>query len=151
MTGDPGLDTPGQSCSIWRGFALDHTYPTTGPDPSDLKIADLNGDGRPDYVVVSKPVDMGAFLGNGDGTFQLRQRSMVGSNPTAVVVADFDGDGRLEHAITSNYDSTWINVVPGNGDGTFIASKIFNVGTMPWGLAVGDLNRDGQADIVVAN
>jgi len=100
--------------------------------------------------VVSKPVDVAAFIGSGDGTFQVGQRRMVGSNPYQVVVADFDGDSKLD-LITSNNGSNSITIVPGNGDGTFLTPRSFNVGAMPWGLAVGDLNRDGQNDIVVAN
>ena len=41
-------------------------------DCESIAVADVNGDGKPDLIVVSVDTDgpLGVLLGNGDGTFQ---------------------------------------------------------------------------------
>ena len=66
VAGD-GLDQPNAPAS----FQSQATF-ATGIYPFALAVADLNGDGIPDMAVVNGVNSVGIFLGNGDGTFQLR-------------------------------------------------------------------------------
>src|SRR5205823_14177241 len=78
----------------------------TGPNPTSVAIADLNGDGRPDLVVtnggqysVVRGHSVSVLFGNGDGTFGSRSDLDVGELPQSVVVADLNGDGRPDLAV----------------------------------------------------
>ncbi len=150
-------------------------YRTTGQsgnDRTDLVVADVNGDGKPDAIAVNNCVtaadcssgSVDVFLGNGDGT--LRPAVSYGSGgavPVQVVVADVNGDGKLDLVVANScaaYGSTGcagvgtIGVLLGNGDGTFQAAATFSAGATgtsngPYSLAVGDLNGDGKPDVAV--
>lgn len=66
--------------------------------PESVALADLNGDGKPDIVVVNScganylAKQASVLLGNGDGTFQSAvDYSTGGEIPSAVAVADVNG------------------------------------------------------------
>ena len=104
--------------------------PTTETGPAALasgvfrnNLLNTNGTPvtAPDLLVVnSSSNNVGAFLGNGDGTFQEAAGSpyAVGQTPSSIVTADFNGDGFLDFAVANTADNT-ISVFRGNGEGTF--------------------------------
>jgi uncharacterized protein (TIGR03437 family) len=68
---------------------------------TDIAIADLNGDGKPDLVIASccGETEMSYLLGNGDGTFQPEVLFNGGPSPSFLATADFNGDGKTDLAI----------------------------------------------------
>jgi hypothetical protein len=122
------------------------------PSPHSVALADLNGDGMLDLVVVSSQSSqtVSVFLGKGDGTFQPQARYSVGSYPYGLAVADVNLDGNLD-LLVSNYVDDTISVLLGNGDGTFQPQMIFAAGLGPTGIAVADFNGDGFPDLATAS
>ncbi len=93
---------------------------------------------------------MSVLLGNGDGTFQIRQNFAARPGPHSVAAADVNGDGRKDLVVANRTDNT-VGVLLGNGDGTFQKQQSFAVGSGPEAVAVADVNGDGRKDLVVAN
>lgn len=145
-----GTFTPGQVTSLTPGAG--------GPSVGWGVIADLNGDGKADYVVTSNQ-NHGAnvFFGNGDGTLQT-PASYLPNGAVSVAVADVNGDGKpdlLMGDTTSGAEGLLVYL--NNGLGPFGApilyaipgfSSSFNGGAT---VAVADINGDGKHDAVLSN
>ncbi|CAF0999586.1 unnamed protein product [Adineta steineri] len=118
-----------------------------------LNVGDFNSDGHLDIAVNSiNAVNVGVFIGCGNGSFEVQKRSFTffGSNPTNLAVGDFDGDARSD-VVTSNTNDNIICVLSRYNDGVFtIKQKLFikSVWSTP-SVAVGDFNCDGYLDIAV--
>jgi hypothetical protein len=162
---DCGANTPG-SVGVLIGdeqtFFLEHTYLSGGFQTLSLAVADVNGDGQPDLLVVNACAtsgicingSVGVLLGNGDTTFKKAVTYPAGSFPASVAVADVNGDGKPDLVVATTQDNVngSVGVLLGNGDGTF--ASIVNYasgGTSPLSVAVADVNGDGKPDLVVAN
>jgi FG-GAP-like repeat/Abnormal spindle-like microcephaly-assoc'd, ASPM-SPD-2-Hydin/FG-GAP repeat len=128
------------------------------PQFFQVAVADLNGDGKLDFVV-SDFVDnyVSVFIGNGDGTFKPGIAHAVGTNPTSVAVADVNGDGKPDLVISNQNcpnrtcGKATVSILLGNGDGTFEPQSDYAAGKDANWVVVGDFNGDGKLDLAVVN
>jgi hypothetical protein len=146
------------------------TYDPGGPQAAMVVVADVNGDGKPDLIVlncgncygpsfITNPGSVGIMLGNGDGTFQKAVTYGTGTaSPRFVVVADVNGDGKPDLVVANRcidggcLIEAVVAVLLGNGDGTFQAAVAYNSGGLFAGaVAVADVNGDGKPDLIVGN
>jgi Bacterial Ig-like domain (group 3)/FG-GAP-like repeat len=146
-------------------------YPTSGAAPSSVVVADVNGDGKPDEIVLDEcttgnnatcvgPGVVSVMLGNGDGTFQkAKTYGSGGYLAIQVVVADLNGDGKLDLAVLNTCldsqcegatDVGSISILLGNGDGTFQPAKTIPVGYYPSSMVAGNVDGDGKTDLIVS-
>src|SRR5882724_12758874 len=153
-------------------FASAAIYDSGDNDAESMAVADVNGDGNPDLVVVNACVDsdcatdgaVGVLLGNGDGTFQSAVTyDSAGFFAYSVAVADVNGDHKPD-IIVANFcgltddcelslgRSGTVSVLLGNGDGTFQTAVVYDPGGFfPISVTLADVNGDGKPDLVVAN
>jgi len=142
------------------------TYDSGGYIAQSVKIADVNGDGKPDIVVANwwdtnNVGVVGILLGNGDGTFRpVATYETGGATNYSVVVTDVNGDGKLDLVVSScaaTADTCGsaegvVSVLLGNGDGTFQHAMSFGSGALVGAqVAVADVNGDGKPDIIATN
>jgi hypothetical protein len=137
--------------------------------PIAIAVGDFNGDGFLDLAITNIPINLGCdinagflgnlcssvaiLLGNGDGTFQGANQSVLGGHlPVSVAVGDFNGDGIQDLAV-ANLNSANVDILIGDGKGGFSEAKKapVAVGTQPTSVAVGDFNGDNKADLAVTN
>ena len=132
--------------------------------PVGAAIGDLNGDNRPDIVVLSTQdgtLDerLYVFVNNGSGGFGSPNIVDLGAitangNDRAVAIGDFNGDGKPDlvvHTVDpTNIEHIWF--LAGNGDGTFAAPvDRGSYGDATQGIvryASADMNGDGRLDLV---
>lgn len=116
-------------------------------------VADVNLDGKPDFVVVNdngpyaypSRTSVEVLLGNGDGIFQPAVSYDAGpSGGVSVAVADVNSDGKPDLVVGNLY---FTGVFLGNGDGTF--QPMINLTSGGGYVAIADLNGDGFPDLVV--
>lgn len=159
ITESSGKDDWGLFVLLGNGdgsFGLPATVAGGGGGFTGLAVADLNGDQRPDLIVVAGSFEgsqgsMFVYLGNGDGTFAAPVQYYAGAGDGNVVAADFNKDGKIDVAVGT---SSGIALLLGNGDGTFQPAAIINNSTLQsnfsrW-LATGDFNADGNMDLIAS-
>ena len=104
--------------------------------PTDIELADLDGDGRKDVAVATDGDYLTVALTAPDGGFSRVLRDEVFPLAARLAFADFNGDGRADAL-----DDDGIHL--GNGDGTFRTPPM---PTPAFGVP-GDFNEDGRMDL----
>src|SRR5262249_14293229 len=102
--GSPGAAPRPIFFRAWPGAVTAHITLATAVHPRSLAAGDLNGDNRPDLVVVNEGSnDLSIFINQGNRTFQTIDRRPFkadGNTPSAVALGDMDGDKRLDIVVT---------------------------------------------------
>ncbi|KAL3470226.1 hypothetical protein BJX99DRAFT_264439 [Aspergillus californicus] len=135
-----------------------------GQDGKGVRFADLNGDGRDDYLYVSDSGAVTAYLnagGDADHPTWIPQGVIatgVGGKQADIQFADINGDGRAEYLWINPDDGSvqcWYNAGSPSGNDGADAGKVTWI---PWGtiatgvgtegrmIRFGDISGDGRAD-----
>lgn len=142
-------------------FLPGQSFSAPVPTPFEVKMADVNGDGRQDLIFNHR--DAGAnqvavALGRTDGTFGTPGAALSVPNAPPqgwaafdLHVGDFNGDGDAD-LIWDERDSVnlmFVALADGAGGWTFeTPQQQVKPNWGGYGLYVGDLNHDGRADLV---
>ena len=139
---------------------------TSGVNPADIvAVADIDGDGKPDMVVVNRLTNTFSVFRNtstvgtiSTASFAAKVDFATDSTPSAIAFGDLDGDGKLDIVITNmflNRISVYLNTATAGSITTssFAAKVNFITDTLslPTAVAIGDLNGDGKPDLAVTN
>jgi VCBS repeat protein len=110
--------------------------------------ADLNSDGREDFVYVDAAA--GGFfvqLSAGNGVYASPTKYVLpnAQHVGAIVIGDFNSDSKAD-LIVFAFDHNFYEYL-NNGDGTFREQAAFLIGDNVGSAAVGDFNHDGRMDV----
>ncbi len=117
--------------------------------PGAVAVADLNGDGNSDIIVVNTGEnDILVYLGLGGNRFEAPLRYFTGTDPVGLTVADLTGTG-VPDLIVANAGSNDLSIFIGVGQGAnwdLERGPRLRVGDEPVSTAVAD--DDGIPDII---
>lgn len=123
---------------------------------TDVRVADINRDGRPDLVLAQFGYDQGevSWLER-TGPWEFKRHVMLElSGAINVCVADFNGDGKPDVVALLSQQWEEIYYFQNDGLGNFTTKRIWGSTNEDFGssgISVCDLNRDGKPDILYSN
>jgi hypothetical protein len=117
--------------------------------PQRLVVADVNGDNRPDLLVIGDDA-LAVHLVQSGGGLGPPQTLQSGEHLADVVAADVNGDGRTDLAVLDRSRST-LSFLLGSDGGHFVAGDAYLVGYGAEVAVVADLDGDGKVDALTLN
>ena len=116
-----------------------------------VRIADLNGDGRPDLATANYlSNNVSVLLANGSGGFAAPVSYSMGAGPYTVDAGDLNGDG-ITDLVSANFGGSSFSVRPGTGGGAFGAKTDIPAGSGTSDAAIGRLDAGANLDVVTSN
>ncbi|MDX2189123.1 MAG: FG-GAP-like repeat-containing protein [Bacteroidota bacterium] len=145
------------------GFQFTNFW-TTGGNPSNIQISDIDSDGKLDILVGNTSTTYFSIFRNistvgGISASSLATRIdlQTPNNPYGVTFADLNSDGKPE-IINTNYSTNQISIFQNNCSTSTITASNFSridlpciASSGPYGLHSGDLDGDGKPEIVVTS
>lgn len=126
--------------------------------PNNVKLADIDGDGKLDIVCAINNNTNVAIVRNtttstGSPTFASVSTASLATIQAVVAIADFDGDGKADIAVTLPGTSAVGILLNTSSIGAISFAAVVNVaaGSAPNGVATADFNGDNRTDIVAVN
>ncbi|MDE3144368.1 MAG: T9SS type A sorting domain-containing protein, partial [Bacteroidota bacterium] len=131
---------------------------TTGSSPGNILAGDIDGDGKPDLVVINGTNTVSIFRNTGSSgtiSFATNVDITTGTLPVALAIGDIDGDGKLDIAVVNknSYTVSVFRNTSSSSNISFAAKVDLSTGssTYPQSVAIGDIDGDGKPDIAVAD
>ncbi len=126
--------------------------PRDSHDSEDIAVADFDGDGDLDAVIVSEDDKTNElYLNRGDGTFEAAgARLPVDGVSNGVAAGDVDGDGDSDLVIGNNGQNA---LLLNDGAGTFTdaTGRLPQIADTTQDVALGDADGDGDLDLIAGN
>jgi len=148
-------------------FTAFSNFGFSGAGPSNMVVADFNGDTYPDLAIfesvacnfpnVDTRIDVQLQGAGGTKTFGTQSLLPVNGlcgGPSAMAAVDFDKDGKVDlvaerRDVVNGTTVTNILLFKGNGDGTFQGSTVIGtVGSPIRDFTTSDVNGDGNMDLI---
>jgi hypothetical protein len=132
---------------------------TTLGGPEDIRVSDLDGDGKPDMLVANYTAGSISVFRNTSGIGNInvanfvRQDFTSGTGATFISVADLDNDGKQD-VIVANQGENTLSIfknISTSGNISFNSPVKIATPSTPIGIGIGDFDKNGWLDIVTAN
>lgn len=121
------------------------------PSPTNMEIADLDGDGFEDLVISLVTGRLNIKWGSGDGSFEEESDIEINGTPLKTLIYDFDKDGMLDILYSVDSDSRTddhgILLVKGKGGRMFEEPRLWRKSGDVLEMYVVDSNLDGEDEI----
>jgi hypothetical protein len=154
-----GQDTGGYALLVYPGDGAgglgSPATATTGAEPSELAVADFDGDGTNDLLVIDDSAQSvaGSVLPFVNDAGTLTAASSFGAAVSDLSVCDLNGDGRADF-VWNSANGASVNAYIGQGHGAFVSEPLsFGGGgaVNVQQVLTADLNGDGKTDIVAVS
>ncbi|MBN1444235.1 MAG: VCBS repeat-containing protein [Planctomycetes bacterium] len=152
LNGVPDECDVGALRSVFREGAVSEIGPVRG----DHVVADFDGDGDPDVVLMGyewlDPLSRWICLieNSGGGAFQPRGCLPLEGFLEGCAPADIDADGDLD-ILVCDIKQDRVLVLENRGDLEFELGASIAVSSLPDGVAAGDMDDDGDLDLVITS